>query len=111
MASTSPAPPCLAKANRVKTERARLKRMIAAGTVSFGEALEEPALQSMLLFDLLLALPARGSKLLVQERPTLLATTMFAHVQRGPLTRVEQLTDREKAILRYAWWQYQEGNR
>lgn len=93
-------------AQTVRIERARLKRMLKAGTLTLEEAFREHAFQNMLLFDLLLALPARRGKKASRGKQLgknyTEAQRLWAHIQRSPLTRVSQITDRERRILVYA---------
>lgn len=99
--------------NAIRIERARLKRMLKSGNLTLTEAFEEDAFCTMLLYDLLLALPSRlGTPAVARRRvtkATLLATSLFAHIQRSPLVRVGELTARERRILAYAYRRYQEG--
>lgn len=96
--------PTLTLANTVRLERAELKRKLAAGELALDQALEEDAFQHALVWDVLLWAPGRHARHSKFDRrhAERRATSLFAHIQRSPLTRVEQLTIREREILALA---------
>ena len=80
----------LGVANRVRTERALVKRSIHAGRLSIAEALDLPCVQSMRVTDLLRAQRFYGP---VRCRKLLRRAGVSEHA------RVAGLTDRQRAAL------------
>lgn len=75
----------------IRKQRAILKRQLKTGDLTLADALHEEALQSMLLWDLLLALP---------DFALCRAQKLWNELEiRSPLFRVEQLTLRKRGIL------------
>ena len=107
--------PNLAAGQRIRLERAELSRRVKEGRVPLSYALDHPAAQGMLIFDLLLMLPTKYGPRPYRKRhkSTLLAESLLAHLphRRGPLTRVQTLTSRECRVLSYAYDCYLRGNR
>lgn len=90
----------LVAVNRIRLQRADLKHELGTGELTLEDALVHPALQTMLLFDLLIHLsgPRRrhGKK---DPRNTGYGEGLFREIQRSPLTRVEALSPREREVL------------
>jgi len=88
--------------DRIRLQRAGLKRELGTGELSLDVALEHPALQTMLLFDLLIHLPnperrlRHGKK---NRRDSGYGERLFRELQRSPLARVQDLSLREREVL------------
>lgn len=92
-------------ANQRKLQRACVKRALKRDEMELAEALRDPAVQRMRVYDLLCCLPARanGGKGRQLSRAHQLATRLLAAL--GPVHSpvVGNLTDRQRLLLIAAW--------
>jgi hypothetical protein len=88
----------LAKANIVRTDRAKLKRSIADGETTIAEALEMDCAQSMTVFALLQSQWLWGSSGRTNNRGTKVRRVL-SRSQLGPNRLVRDLTPRQREAL------------
>lgn len=82
----------LAKANHIRTERARLKRELKAGRLSIHALLLDPPeyLESAKVFDMMLAVPKYGR---------VKVNKILAHCRIAPSKTIGGLSDRQRSEL------------
>jgi hypothetical protein len=80
----------LEKANSIRSHRARVKRDLAAGRISFERVLNDPLCATMKAWDALIALPKIGR---------VKANRVLARVRMSPSKTLGGLTDRQRDEL------------
>jgi hypothetical protein len=80
----------LARAHQVRSDRARVKRALAAGTMTIAAALEEPSCQTMRVLDLLGCQPRWGR---------VRALRTLQRLQMSELRLVGELTHRQQTLI------------
>jgi hypothetical protein len=82
----------LARANRIRTERARLKRELKAGRLSIHALLLEPPeyVETAKVFDMMLAVPKYGR---------VKVNKILAHCRIAPSKTIGGLSDRQRSEL------------
>lgn len=83
----------LERGNVVRLAIVRCRREVRAGRLSLGDALVDPAVQGLLVWDVLCWLPGG------RPRRELRADRLLGCVSARPLKRVGELTDRQKQVL------------
>lgn len=80
----------LARANEVRLAAAAVKRQVAAGTLTIGEALEHPDAGSLVVMDLLVAQHRWGGSK---------AARLMAEARISQVRRVRELTARQRGEI------------
>lgn len=80
----------LAMANKVRLARYAVKRSVARGEVTIGEALEDPCCRAMPVFDLLIAQRGWGRAHTV---------SVLSGLRIGERRQIGQLTGRQRSVL------------
>jgi hypothetical protein len=91
----------LNRANFVRVRQAELKRELRQGALPLAGALIHPFLQRLRVYDVLCCLPVRGggTDRGASRRASALAGDLFDQLQVSPLSRLQDLTDRQRRVL------------
>lgn len=83
-------------ANEVRIERGKQRRLLRAGEITFAQALEHPAMQTMTVFALLVCQHRWG------RQRALLLLRSFDRYPLSESKQVRELTDRQRSELLWA---------